>query len=134
MKYELNGNTFRNKNGILKDLKNIIELEKNRISYIPPKRNMNNNSLNRYLIPRVYNNNNYFDKNTKQINTNKDGILNVFLVRHCYSCANKMKKGGFLNKYLKRHFISPMCTSIGLRNSLKTGMAFRNNKQFQGHY
>ena len=83
MKYELNGNTFRNKNGILKDLKNIIELEKNRISYIPPKRNMNNNSLNRYLIPRVYNNNNYFDKNTKQINNNKDGILNVFLVRHC---------------------------------------------------
>ena len=107
MKYELNNNTFKNKNGVLKDLKNIIELEKNSISYIPPKRHKNNNSLNRYLMPRTNRNNNYINKNTKQINSTKNDILNVFLVRHCYSCANKMKKGGFLNKYFKRHFISP---------------------------
>lgn len=90
LKYELNKGEFRNKNGVLRDLRNIIELEKNKV-------------------------------------TNPDNILNVFFIRHCYSCANKMKKGGILDKYFRRHFISPMCTSIGLRNSFKTGLMVRKN-------
>lgn len=54
--------------------------------------------------------------------------INVFFIRHCYSCANEL---GVSNKMKERlwnkHVKSPGCTQRGIREAFELGTMYRND-------